>query len=264
MSKVIKYKIYYIISNRLILLFVMLLLLLTNFHAIFSSGILLSGGSSFNGNLKYELILNNYLLVSSLYSLFFSIYLGSNIIGPDIQTGNMQVILTSYPIKWKYYLGSFLAALFLLVTIHILIVFNIFIIFVVFDIPFLTLEVLNCFLGNLLNASVVLSATGIASIYMERHLSTIVGLFIYAFYSVYTYNVVPFVNTYFIFDVTKYRNLLCNLAPITNILPVSYTDPQIIEIYSIQPIISNVYCYQFIYCLFAILLGAFCFQRKEL
>lgn len=63
----------------------------------------------------------------------------------------------------------------------------------------------------------------------------------YSFFSIYTYNLVPFVNDNLLFDVTKYKNIMCNFVPITNILTPSITDTEIIQYYKCTPIIHTIY-----------------------
>lgn len=264
MSKVIKYKLNYLISNRLITVSIIILFLVLNFEAVINSGVLFSGGTSFNADIKYQLLLNNYIIVSSFYGLLLSVYLGASIVGPDIQTGNMYILLSSYPSRIKYFLGTYLAVVSFATVLQTLLLFNIMTLFVVYQVSFVWSDLLICFTQNYLNTVVVLSVTGLASIYIKGHGASVVGLLGYGFFNVYTYNELPFVKTTFIFDITKYKDILCNLFPITHILPPSYSYPEVIDYYRIQPIIPNIYCYQVLYILFVLWLSCICFQHKEL
>lgn len=264
MRKVMKYKLYYLISNKFVTISAIFLIIALNFQALLNSGILLSGGSSFNGLLKYELMLNNYLLIASVYGLLFSIYLGSSIIGPDMQTGNIQVILTSCSSRPKYYLGTFFAVFIFMTAIQFVMLINIIALFLVFDAPLIWKEVFSCFVQNLLNGVIVLSITGLASIYMKGHSSAVVGLLCYTYFNIYMYNTIPFINTSFVFDVTRYRDILCNFIPIVHILPSSYTPANVTEAYSMRPMISNVSVYQALYGFVIVSLGTLCFRYKEL
>lgn len=264
MKKVIKYKIYYLISNKFVIISTVVLFLLLNFEALLNSGVLFSGGSDFNRLTKYMLLLNNYIFVSCVYGLMFSIYIGSSIIGPDMQTGNILVLLTSYPSRIKYYLGTILAVFIFITAIQLLMLLNIYALLFTYDVSFIFSEVLECFVQSLFNSAVILSVTGLASIYMKGHSSAVVGLLCYAFFNIYTFNTIPFINTSFIFDVSVYRNILCNFLPIVHILPPSYTHIDAISTYGIRTIIPNIYIYQLFYILIIVVISSLCFKRKQL
>lgn len=264
MNKVIKYKLNYLISNRLIITSVIILVLILNFEAIINSGILFSGGENFNISIKYELLLNNYIIVASFYGLLLAVYLGASIVGPDIQTGNLYILLSSYPFRKSYFLGTYLAVFLFSSILQILLLANILILFVIYQVPFVWSDVLICFVQIFLNVLVVLTVTGFASIFMKGHSASIVGLLGYSFFNVYTYNELPFVKASFIFDITRHKDILCNLFPISAIFAPSYSSVDVIRYYCIQPIIPNVYCYQIFYILLIVFLGCVCFKHKEL
>ncbi len=264
MNHVIKYKVYYLLSNRFVILSTVILFLLLNFQAIVNSGILFSGGADFNAPLKYTLLLNNYVTVASFYGLLLSIFLGSSIIGPDMQTGNMYIIMSAYPSRIKYFLGTYLAVFFYMAVIQLVLLLNILILFLVYNVSFLWSDVFVCFIQIFLNALVVLSVTGLASIYIKDHNSAFVGLFGYAFFNVYTFNQIPFINTEFVFDITRYKDILCNFFPIVHVLPPSYSSLEAVAAYSIRTVIPNVSVYQGVFAIAVVGISCFCFKKKEL
>lgn len=264
MSKVIKYKLNYLLSNRFIVLSVMALFFVLNFEAIVNSGVLFSGDADFNADVKYQLLLNNYNLVASFWGLLLTMYLGASIVGPDIQTGNLYILLTSYPSRKKYFLGTYLAVLLFTTVLQFLLLGNIMLLFWVYRVHFVWSDVLVSFMQLYLNGTVVLTVTGLASVYLKGQGAVAVGLLGYGLFNVYAYNELPFVKMEFIFDVTRYKNILCHLFPITHLLPVSYTPPEVIEYYQLKPIVPNIYGYQVLYILLVLVLGRWCFERKEL
>lgn len=264
MRKVIKYKLYFLLSNRFLTIFIPFLFILLNYTAVVNSGILSSGGSDFNAELKYQLILNNYLVMISFFGLFASIYIGSSIIGPDILSGNLSIILTSYPSRIRYYLGTYLTTLLYMLTVQTLLLLNVLILFFIFDVAFLWSEVLMCYIQILLNSTVALSITGLASIYIKGHGSALIGLIGYAFFNIYTFNQIPFINTTFSTDFTVYRNILVNFFPMTDIYAPSYTEAWIIELHKATPILPNMIVYQLLYALFFVGIGCLCFKKKDI
>lgn len=264
MNKVIKYKFNYLLSNKLITILTIILIIALNFNAIINSGVMFSGGADFNSTVKYALILNNYITVSSLHGLIFSIFLGSSIIGPDIQTGKMYVLLTSFPSRVKYYLGTFFAVLVYLLSIHYILLLNTFVLFLIFDIQFIPSDIYVCFKHIILNSIVVLTVTGFFSVFMKGFQSAVLGFIAYAYYNIYTFNEIPFINNSFIFDVTQYKNILCNLFPIIHVLAPSYTSDEAFVLYQIHPVISDVNIYQIIYAVLILSISCVFIKRKDL
>jgi len=264
MGKVIKYKIYYLLSNKLTSAITFLLFIIMNFDALINSGVLLSGGSGFNSELKYELLLNNYVFTASIFGLLVGIYIGSSMIGPDIQTGNMYIILTSFPSRAKYFFGTFIAVVIYLIGVQLLLILNAYILLLVFNIPYLMSDLIYILLQIILNSTVALSLTGISSIYIKGHGSAMIGFLGYVVFNIYMYNVIPFFNMGFIFDLTQYRNIICHIFPITHVLAPSYTEQWIIDFYRLTPLTINIYIYQLLYIIGIVGIGALLFKRKEL
>ncbi len=264
MRKVIKFKFYYLISNKFIFIFTLLLLFLLNFDAIFNSGILLSGGETFNQELKYTLLINNYTIAASMYGIFFTIALGSMILGPDTQTGNLYVLLSAYSNRVRYYIGSFISVVLYTVCIQILLLINFFMLCIIFNINFLWSDITACFINIILNSLVILAITGLASVYIKGIGSAFIGLVAYSFYSIYNYNSIPLMNTNFIINIRDYRNILGNFMPIVHVLVPSISLPEAFEIYGYKTIIPNVNLYQIIFVILFLGMGCLCFYKKDL
>lgn len=264
MMKVMKYKWNYLLSNRLISYSVIILFLVLNFEAVINSGVLFSGGSDFNTDIKYELLMNNWNIVSTFYGLLLSIYLGASMIGLDMQTGNLYILLSAYPSRKKYFLGTLVAVFLFSTVLQILLMLNVFILFALYQIKPVWQDVWMGFGQNYLNTAVTLSVTGLASVYVKGHGSAVIGLLGYCYFNAYMYNTIPFLNTTFLFDVTKYKNILCHLFPITNVLAPSYTDADILAYYHLKPALFNIYGYQILFVICMIAIGCFCIEKKEL
>jgi ABC-type transport system involved in multi-copper enzyme maturation permease subunit len=264
MIQVMKYKINYLLSNKLLTVFVPLLFVILNFEVIINSGMLLSGGANFNADMKYQLVLNNYIVVISFFGFLAAIFIGSSVLGPDIQTGNLYIILSIYPSRKKYYFGTFIACVIYMLTIQALLLMNEMILMWIFDIQYLGFDIWLVFSQNILNSLVALSLTSLASIYIRGHGSAFIGLLGYAFFSIYIFNIIPFTNTSLVFDITKYKNVLVHFFPITNIYGVSFTESWVSELYNAVPVFENIYIYQILYIVLLTGISAFLFSRKEL
>jgi ABC-type transport system involved in multi-copper enzyme maturation permease subunit len=264
MNKVMKYKLNYLLSNKFLAIFIPILFVVLNFEIIINSGVLLSGGANFNSEIKYQLVLNNYIVVISFFGFLAAIFIGSSVLGPDIQTGNLYIILSIYPSRRKYYFGTFITCVIYLLAIQILLLINEMILIWIFDIQYLASDISFVFFQNLLNSIVALSLTSLASIYIKGHGSAFVGLLGYAFFSIYLFNIIPFINSNLVFDITQYKDILVHFFPIANICGLSYTEAWVSELYNAVPLFGNMYLYQFFYIAILSCLSAILFSKKDL
>lgn len=264
MKKIIKHKLYFLFSSRFITIFSIMLFLVFNFQAIFNSGILLSGGSDFNSTLKYTLLINNYLVVTTLFGLILCIFLGANIIGPDMYTGNLYILMSICASRVKYYFHTFLSVFIYMFSLQALLLVNSIALYFAFGVPFLWSDILYCFCGTLLNSMVVLAITGLASIYIQGYGSAFVGLLGFAYFSAYTFNEIPFINLPLSFNFAQYKNLACYFLPITDIMAPSITDQSTLDIYALHTFLPTVELYQIVYIFVILVISCFCFQRREL
>lgn len=264
MKKVIKFKLYAIATSKFINISTVILFLILNFQALVNSGILFSGGAEFNEQLKYTLLLNNYTVVASFYGLLLSIILGASVIGPDVENGNIYILLASYASRVKYFLGTYLAALLNMVVIQLFLLLNIMILFWIYGVNYLTRDLSICFLEIVMNAVVVLSVTSVFSILIKGYKSAFVGLLGYSFYNIYFFNEIPFIKIDFMFNVTQYKDVLFSFFPIVYVLAPSYTGSDVIEKATIHPVIFSPMVYQLIFSIVIVFVGCFIFRRKEL
>lgn len=264
MRKVIKFKLYSLATSKFISISTLILFLILNIQAVVNSGVLFSGGAEFNETLKYTLLLNNYTIVASFYGLLLSIIFGSSVIGPDVENGNIYILLSSYASRMKYYLGTYLAALLNMIVVQVFLLINIFVLFHIFDVNYLISDVAICFLEILINSLVVLSVTSLFSVFLKGYKSAFVGLIGYSFYNLYFFNEIPFINIDFIFNISQYKDILFSFFPIIYVLVPSYTEFDVIEKATIHPILFTPIIYQLLFSAVIILLGALCFKHKEL
>jgi hypothetical protein len=134
----------------------------------------------------------------------------------------------------------------------------------IFDIQYLASDISFVFFQNLLNSIVALSLTSLASIYIKGHGSAFVGLLGYAFFSIYLFNIIPFINSNLVFDITQYKDILVNFFPIANIYGLSYTETWVSELYNAVPLFGNMWLYQFFYIAILSCLSAILFSKKDL
>ena len=262
--QIISFKLNAILAGKWITWLTVFLFFYVNYSALVSSGVLASGGADFNAVDKYTLISNNYSAVSSLYGLLLAILLGAGTIGPDCLSKNIYILLTSYPSRKRYYANSLLASWLYYFVVHVLVTGDYLLLLRIFKLTFPVSDTLNLFLGILLNSTVLLMISGMASIFWEGYRSAIAGVFAYAFYYMYTFNTIPFVNTMLGFDMNRYKNILFHLVPVQYVLTRSITDDIVLTYYHISAIGGNAYLYQAIYCLLLLVLACFLFEHRDL
>ena len=262
-KRIIKYRLVTIISLDWFKYGTFFLILIFNFSALFNSGILLSGGASFNGTEKYELIMNNYITINSLYGGIISICLGAGLIGVDVKSKNIYVIFSAIKSRRNYYLLSILAGELIYIIIHTFITLNCILIMKAVSINFLWDELLQLYVGILLNATVYYVITSFCSVLIKGYKSIIIGILMYVYYYVYTFNTIPFVNGAIQFDIVSYKKYFGALFPMTNLLVKSVTDIQVYEYFLLAPLGINVSLYQVIYIIVFVILGTIAIDRKS-
>lgn len=263
-KKIMGYKTRLILSSNWFIYGTVFLICIFNFSALFNSGVLLSGGANINKFEKFELVMNNYNMVSSLYGLIFSICLGAAMIGPDVKSGNIYVVLSIVNSRKKYYTNCVLVGLIQYFVIHSVITINCIIIMLSLSVNIIWSDIIYVCLGLYLNAIVYFMFTSVFSVVMKGYSSIIAGIIMYAYFSVYTYNKIPFVEGYIGFDISSHKNLLSIFFPARNLFLKSFSDISVIEQYTLNPLGINAPYYQIIYCIIMFILGMYIFEKKNL
>lgn len=251
------------ISRGFLWYFTIFLFVFLNYNALVNSGVLLSGGAEFNGELKYTLLTNNFLSVSSLYGLILAVYMGAGMIGPDLVSGNIYVILTVLSDKWKYYLYSYLSGLGLYFLTYLGLCGNYMLLLQIFELPVRWQDFEYLFFGILLNAMVIYSVTALFSIFMKGYKSILAGLVGYSFFYVYTFNQIPFVNGVLSVPISRFGNWLFLFFPMKHLLVPSVTDVMIIELYNHMPHYYQEGIYQLVYCVITVCIGMVFIKRRN-
>lgn len=239
------------------------MLLLYNFQALANSGGLASGSDGFNDGVKYQLLANNYLFVVEFFGLLYAVFLGSRIAGRDIRTGHLGVLLCSYPDRVGYYLASMAAvALYLLLALCAL-TGNLLLLLGIFKVSFPAAEIAGAFVAHYLNALVLLAATGLFSV-LAPSAAPFLGLGAYAYYSLYTFNELPFVRLPLLVRLDAFRDVLCLFLPVRNVLMPSYTPAELQRFFAMEPLGLPPELFQGAYVLGLAALGALLFRKKDL
>jgi len=263
MNTAYKYKFLQLLTTPGVFWMFMGMLALYNFQALINSGGLASGQNGFNNDVKYQLLVNNYLFVMAFFGLLYAVYLGSRIAGRDLQTGHLGVLLCSYPSRAGYYLASVSAvASFMLLTMAIMTA-DLLVLLLIFHVAYPFSEIIQAFLALYLNALVLMAATGFFSV-VRPSAAPFLGLAGYAYFSLYTFNELPFVRLPLTIDVSLYKDYLCLLFPVRDVMIPSYTPVEVIQMYGIQTLGVPTGLYQTMYLLAVIALGAYVFVRKDL
>jgi hypothetical protein len=263
MKNIMKFKLRGLLSASYLTICTVLLLVMLNFSAVVNSGVLFSGGGLFNTQIKYSLIINNYGYVASFYGLLMAVVLGANAIGPDVGTGNIYVLLTAYPSRGSYYIWTVLTVWLYMLAVQLFMLANALFLLTLFGLPVIWSDMAALFFGVLLNSTVLMTVTSIASIYMKGYSSIVAGLLAYTYSSLYLYNRIPFVNGSLTLGISQYKDILCNLLPIQHIAAPSVSDPANLLFYAVAPIIPNVSLYQLLYAALTLTLGCLLFRRRQ-
>lgn len=224
----------------------------------------MSGGATFNKTEKYGLIMNNYIMISCLYGFIIAICLGAGMIGPDIKSGNIYVVLSAINSRKEYFIASICAGCFLYIVVHFLITCNCIIIMLSLSISFFWSDLINVFVGIMLNAFCFLMVTIAFSSVLRGYKSIVIGIFMYVYYYMYTFNAIPFVNGVIQFEVAKYKNILAIAFPAKNIFVNSLTEPNVLDLYCVSPMGMSIYAYQMIYIFIISVIGMTIFDNKNL
>lgn len=263
MIKAFKYKFLQLAVHPAVLWMLLGMLLLYNFQAMANSGGLASGSDGFNNGVKYQLLANNYLFVVEFFGLLYAVFLGSRIAGRDIQTGHLGILLCSYPDRVGYYLASLTAVALFLLLAFLALTANLFLLLWIFKVSFPAAEIAGAFLALYLNAMVLLAATGMFSV-IAPSAAPFLGLGAYAYYSLYTFNELPFVGLPLLVRLDACRDVLCLFLPVRNVLMPSYTPAEILRPFEMEPLGLPPGLFQAAYVLGMAALGALLFRTKDL
>lgn len=264
MWKVAKYKILTLLDDKLFKIIVISFFIILNYNVFLKSGILSDGSQDFNKILKYTLLINNFTITATVFGQLIAIYIGSGLIGNDISSGKLYIMITSFPKRWKYLLGDFLGLLIIVVLFVVLILFNYFVCTTVLDVSVNYTDLVQCFTYIFLNMLVIMTVTAVSSIFILGKTSLVIGIIEMGIYNIYTYQTIPFLNYPIIMDIDK-RQLLACFAPMTNVAsPSIYSDGTLAR-YMVKPLlVGNMVAYQIIFIFFIILIGIISFKHKEL
>jgi ABC-type transport system involved in multi-copper enzyme maturation permease subunit len=226
--------------------------------------ILADGSKDFNKLLKYTLLINNFTIVSTIFGQLIAIYIGCGLIGNDIISGKLYIMITSFPKRWKYLLGNFIGLFLVVVTFVLLILLNYFVATFALDIYVNISDLVYCFASILLNMFVIMTLTAVSSIFIHGKTSLVVGLIGMVLFNIYTYQYIPFVNTPVLFDMKIRRALAC-LVPVSNVAAPSIYSDGSLDKYIVKPfLINNMYIYQVVFVIIVLIFGIAAFKHKEL
>ena len=176
MKRVMKYKLRELLRSPLAILAAAFLLLMLNGAAIIRSGVLASGGGEFNTELKYALIVNNYGNIASLYGVLAAILLGAGVIGPDLATGNLFVLLTAYPARGRYFLACVLTVWGYLLLVQLVMLADVCLLLRLFSLPVRPGDLLAVFPAEILNSTVLFGLSAVGSVYCKGYRAAAVGI----------------------------------------------------------------------------------------
>lgn len=264
MRKVVKYKILTLLEDRLFKVIVIAFFIILNYNIFLKSGILADGSQDFNKLLKYTLLINNFNIVSIIFGQLIAVYIGSGLIGNDISSGKLYIMITSFPKRWKYLLGNFIGLLTVVVAFVLLILFNYSVATIALDIYVNFNDLIYCIASILLNMLVIMMLTAVSSIFILGKTSLVTGLIGMGLFNVYTYQYIPFINTPILLEMKIRRALAC-LAPISDVAAPSIYNDGSLDKYLVKPfLLDNMFIYQIVFIIMILMIGMISFKYKEL
>ncbi len=265
MNKILKYKLIHALEDKKIKFIFLLYIIIFNYTLLMNSGLLTIGSGSFNNSLKSSLILNNFIIISLTFGLIISIYLGSSIIGKDIEIKQMYILLTNIHNRSLYLFLSWVSMIILILLMQVVLLINLFCItsFLGVTINFNDLYVANK--DILLNMIVLLTITSLFTVFLEGYLGSLMGLTSLVLFNIHTYSIIPLVNMPINLS-ENLKRILVNLSPLKDIQIQSIIENgQALLIKIPQPyIINNFTLYQLIFISILFLIMIYLFKTKDL
>lgn len=264
MKQSIKYRIVALMDDKFFIFITVLLFTILNYNVFIDSGVLSLGDSSFNGDIKSTLLINNFIIVCSVYALLTSVYIGMGIFGKDIESGQIYIMLTSFPKRYKYYWGNWIGLVITIILVLILLILNFIMAALVLGVQSNINDIFIVFRDVFTNMLVLMTLTFVSSIHLKGYKSAIVGILGLAVFNLYAFLKIPFVEA-FISISTNSRRFLASLIPIVNITSPSMYNKLSSTYHDVIPfIISNKFIYQFLYIAVMLVVGQYMFKRKEI
>lgn len=263
MWRIIKYKIRTLFENRFFIFIILAYFVILNYFVLQNSGILSIGSGEYNSDIKYMLMINNFILISLLLGLLLSSYIGNGLIGKDIESGQLYVLLYSFQKREKYILGNWLGLVIVLLSVLLFTLFNYLVIALCLDIKIVINDLLTCFKDIFLNMLVVLTVTSVSSIYIKGKSSIMFGLFALLIFTIYTTGRIPIIDLTISMG-NAARNILAMLFPIRMTYVPSINDVEIVSKAIVDPLGIHMSTYQVLYLISILFLGKKLFDIKEL
>lgn len=265
MIKVLKYKIINALEDKKLLIGTILYIIIFNYQIILKSGILARGNGNFNHDLKYSLMMNNFVGVAITFGLIISIYLGVSIIGKDMENKQMYILLTNVNSRKIYFFANLLGCAILILGLQFILTMNLFILAKVIDIVVPLGEILYVNMQIFMNMMILMTITAMFSIVLEGYKGALVGLIVIILFNIHTYLIIPLVNINISLN-TTWRRVLMNIAPIRDVrLPSIIASGYAVDLKLPPPyMINNFLTYQVFFLILMIILSLLIFHRKDL
>lgn len=265
MIKTLKYKLINYVEDNKFIVILLSYFIIFNYEIIVASGVLSIGSGTYNLSIKRALILNNYSIVAITFGLILAIYLGAKIIGKDIETRQMYMLMTNVHSRIVYILLSWVSVVLYLLIIQSLFTINVLIISKCFDVELLFSELMLVNRDILFNMIVISTITSLFSVIFEGYMGCVAGLISLVLFNIHTYATIPLANVELLLS-DNFRRLLVNIAPIKNIKIMSSIDSGYsINFLAPSPyIIESITVYQVIFTLIILGLTVFAFKKKDL
>lgn len=265
MFKIIKYKFISTLEDKKFRFLFLAYIIYINYTMLVNSGLLTTGSGDFNVDFKYALIINNFKIASLLLGIVLPIYLGYSVIGKDIESRHMDIILVSVKDRKEYIILTILGNIVVLILIQFVMLLNLLAIILALDLKLIWGEILSLNINSLLNMLVILSISTFFTIVFKGVIGVISGFVSLIIFNIHTYLVIPFVNLSANLNLSG-RRILMNIVPIYDI-PVEFVVDMGYQIISQIPepyFIKNIIAYQIVFIIFMGILSVIAFNKKDL
>ncbi len=264
MKQAVKYRIVALMDDKFFMFITLLLFIVLNYNMFIDSGVLSLGDASFNSDIKSTLLINNFIIVCSIYALLTSVYIGMGVFGKDIESGQIYIMLTSFPKRYKYYWGNWIGLVIAIFLVLLLLILNFIMAALVLGVRNNINSVFLVFRNVFINMLVLMTLTFVSSIHLKGYKSAFVGILGLAVFNLYAFLKIPFAEVVIPIS-TKLRRVLAAFVPVVNISVPSIHNKLSAVYNDVIPLgITNKFIYQLLYITLLLILGQYMFKKKEI
>lgn len=262
MWKVAKYKIYNIFENKRFLILMLIYIILFNYR-ILTCGVFTPEEYIPYAHFTYALLINNFHDILMGIGLVLTIYLGCNIVSDDVKTGRINIMLPSFPDRWKYLVGNYLGMIVILACIMLISIINYLILAVAIKIDISYSDLIIHTIKIFMNMITVLLVSSFITLLSNKKVGLLVAFLDLVIYNIYDIAIIPVINKS-VNVTTGTRRILATIFPMTDIYPASIMAYEDVSYSIITPLLfGDMLLYQIFFIIVLTLVSVKVFKHKE-